>query len=235
MGLLAVVSLLVICAVSAQAYVLPRPHPKPWLPPPYLPHPFPQYPSPDGMGGLRVRRSTDDVAPQEELFYVDVINQVEAFEVPKDDLTDHVTALMDAKRGVAVYKDITQEVCMISRLDDNILPTGAQQAKHFKVKVLSQEEEEAYLSAAKEAGQRPVLMTSTGAQVENLAEVAGQMAADMCGGYPVYELVPEGPHRTRRIVPILVRGAVALGRSRAFRAAVIAGATLLLTGDTGRN
>ncbi|XP_078671618.1 uncharacterized protein LOC144911505 [Branchiostoma floridae x Branchiostoma belcheri] len=237
MGLLATVSLLVICSVSAQAYVLPgRPYPKPWLPPPYLPRPFPEYPAPDGMDG-RVRRAVDEVAPQEELFYVDVINQVEAFEVTEDDLTDHVTALMDAKRGVAVYKDMTQEVCMISRLDDSILPANAQQAKQFKIKVLTQAEEEAYIRAVEDAGQRPVLMISTGAQVENLGEVAGQAAADLCGDYPAYELVPAGPHRTRRIVPLIVRGAVALGRSRAFRAAVVAGATLLLTGDTpaGRN
>ncbi|XP_019647638.1 PREDICTED: uncharacterized protein LOC109487958 [Branchiostoma belcheri] len=168
----------------------------------------------------------EEIAPAPLAFQADILTQQEIFTVSQNSMSDDVTVLMDAKRGITVYKDDTQQVCLLSNLYENLMPTESADVTGWKIKLLLDGEEEADFLDSLDASerQRYVVMNVLGNVSEETAEELGDEIGELCGDYPGLEIAPAYGNtqggRQRRVVPLLVR------------VAVVVGSSLLLKGDT---
>ncbi|CAH1262324.1 Hypp2545 [Branchiostoma lanceolatum] len=136
----------------------------------------------------------------------DILTQQEIFRVSQSSVSDDVTVLMDAKRGITVYKDDTQQVCLLSNLYENLMPTDSADVRDWKIKLLMDGEEEAdFLDSLDESErQRYVVMNVLGNVSEETAEALGDEIGELCGDYPGLEIAPvygNTQGRERRSLP----------------------------------
>ncbi|XP_035690340.1 uncharacterized protein LOC118425537 [Branchiostoma floridae] len=185
-------------------------------PPDFDPNPQPFDPLGDEPFPLEIEPGT---------LQADILTQQEVFRVSQSSMSDDVTVLMDARRGITVYRDDTQQVCLLSNLYENLMPTESADVRGWKIKLLLDGEEEAdFLDSLDESErQRYVVMNVLGSVSEETAEALGDEIGELCGDYPGLEIAPAYGNtqgRQKRVVPLLVR------------AAIVVGSAVLLKGDT---